>query len=216
MLHQTLDVSDRFRQLSGRITVRSPQTSSVCPADARSSGKHNMFVREEAPMLTARYVGDRVVETAEATPEAPGRRPGAGARRVHRPVRHRSAHPARLDGRPRDAPARSSATRPAARSPRRRRRDRVGGRRPRRRHAARLGRHLPGVPRGPPAHLPEPDLHRHRLPRRLQELWNVPAAHPRAAARRAATRPRRARRAGRGRRARRATLRTGRRATRPS
>ena len=45
----------------------------------------------------------------------------------------------------------------------------LDGRRPRDGHAARLGRDVPRLSRRASAHLPEPGLHRHRLPRRAAD-----------------------------------------------
>ena len=117
-------------------------------------------------MLTAAYTGDSTITIAEAEPQAP--EPGQVQIRVayvglcgtdlhilHGNMDARVQTPARL--RPRDERHHRGGRRRGRRLGRRRRRDR---------DAAGLGRHLPGVPRGQPAHLPEPRLHRHRLPRR--------------------------------------------------
>ena len=146
------------------------------------------------------------LDARKPRPLRPGR---CRSRRVHRPVRHRPAHPARRHGRPgRDAPG----VRPRDERHDRRRRRRastgwsVGD--ARHRDAARLGRDLPRLPGRQHAHLPEPGLHRHRLPRRAA------GALERARRARSSRCPpdsrcdaRRARRAGRGGRARRAPLR---------
>ena len=116
-------------------------------------------------MLTAAYTGHSTIAIAEAEPAPPG--PGQVQIRVaytglcgtdlhilHGNMDARVHDSAGL--RPRDERHHRRA---------RRRRDGLDRRRRRHRHAARLGRHLPRLPRRQPAHLPEPELHRHRLAR---------------------------------------------------
>ena len=115
-------------------------------------------------MRAACYVGERTLKVVEQEPRAPADGRGGDRRRLHGHLRHRPAHPARRDGRSASRCRPCSATRCRARSPRSATAS-SGWSVGERVTVMPLGsvRPLPGVPRGQLAHLPQPQLPRHRL-----------------------------------------------------